>query len=95
MLLGYRLAWERAGVLHRDISLGNILIMYELEEEGHSGVIHDFDHSATTDLPPSRRQDESPARTDTDIPFSDGMRLTWWEHVVSGRTICAHGFLAC
>ena len=82
-------------MLVRDICVGTILSADRPEDGEFVRSIHDFDHSATTDLPPSRRQDESPARTDTDVPFSDGMRLTWWEHVVSGRTICAHGFLAC
>ena len=57
LLLGHRLAWERAGVLHRDISLGNILITDELEENGHSGFIHDFDHSYMTPRIPSEMDD--------------------------------------
>ena len=57
MLLGHRLAWEKAGVLHRDISLGNILITDELEEIGYSGFIHDFDHSYMTPRVPGDMDD--------------------------------------
>ncbi|TBU46964.1 hypothetical protein BD309DRAFT_831662, partial [Dichomitus squalens] len=40
---GHREAWE-VGVLHRDVSTGNILIS-ERPEERLRGFLHDFDYS--------------------------------------------------
>ncbi|KAI0706503.1 hypothetical protein C8Q76DRAFT_682878 [Earliella scabrosa] len=51
---GHRVAWEQAGVLHRDISLGNILITDDPTEGGCHGFIHDFDYSSMTELPPGQ-----------------------------------------
>ncbi|KAI0656411.1 hypothetical protein C8Q70DRAFT_1056644 [Cubamyces menziesii] len=42
---GHKLAWERAGVLHRDVSLGNILIVDDSLEGPNTGFLHDFDYS--------------------------------------------------
>ncbi|KAL7279491.1 hypothetical protein ACG7TL_007334 [Trametes sanguinea] len=43
-------AWIRAGILHRDVSVGNILIVDEPREETPSicGFLHDFDYSSVT-----------------------------------------------
>ncbi|RPD54994.1 hypothetical protein L226DRAFT_563188 [Lentinus tigrinus ALCF2SS1-7] len=44
---GHKLATEKAGVLHRDISVGNVLIVDKPEEGPQSrGFIHDFDYSS-------------------------------------------------
>lgn len=48
------MAWEQAGVLHRDISLGNILISDDPADDGCQGFIHDFDYSSMTKLPPGQ-----------------------------------------
>ncbi|KAI0706496.1 hypothetical protein C8Q76DRAFT_800918 [Earliella scabrosa] len=69
---GHRLAWEKAGVLHRDISLGNILIMDELEEDGHSGFIHDFDHSYMTPRIPGAMDDDDDGIVDDERMKSTG-----------------------
>ncbi|KAH9849646.1 hypothetical protein C2E23DRAFT_356433 [Lenzites betulinus] len=46
-VLGHRRAWEDAQVLHRDVSLGNILITDEPMDEPNSvGFLHDFDYSS-------------------------------------------------
>ncbi|TFK88995.1 hypothetical protein K466DRAFT_546057 [Polyporus arcularius HHB13444] len=50
--IGHKLAFEKAGVLHRDMSVGNILIVDEAEDESFAGFIHDFDYSAMTDVAP-------------------------------------------
>ncbi|KAH9855751.1 hypothetical protein C2E23DRAFT_548717 [Lenzites betulinus] len=45
-VLGHKRAWEDARVLHRDISVGNILIADEpTNEPNSSGFLHDFDYS--------------------------------------------------
>ncbi|OSC97843.1 hypothetical protein PYCCODRAFT_1471492, partial [Trametes coccinea BRFM310] len=43
---GHRIAWERAKVLHRDVSLGNILIADDAPEGSHRGFLHDWDYSS-------------------------------------------------
>ena len=46
----------RAGILHRDVSVNNILIVDEPEDQAQSaGFIHDFDYSWMSCKPP--RQD--------------------------------------
>ena len=44
--LGHQQAWERAGILHRDVSIGNILIVDKPREGSFLGFIHDFDYSS-------------------------------------------------
>ena len=55
VILGHRQAWEDAGVLHRDISVGNILIVDDPEEDEFVGFIHDFDYSSMTDAAPKEQ----------------------------------------
>ncbi|OSC97847.1 hypothetical protein PYCCODRAFT_1398059 [Trametes coccinea BRFM310] len=43
---GHRIAWERANVLHRDVSLGNILIADDAPDGSHRGFLHDWDYSS-------------------------------------------------
>ncbi|KAI0761571.1 hypothetical protein BD413DRAFT_616947 [Trametes elegans] len=47
-LEGHRLAWEYGGVLHKDVSSGNILIVVRRRpgRKPSRGIIHDFDYSA-------------------------------------------------
>ncbi|KAJ3001105.1 hypothetical protein NUW54_g6644 [Trametes sanguinea] len=53
-VIGHQQAWLRAGILHRDVSVGNILIVDEPGEEAPSicGFLHDFDYSSMTPLTP-------------------------------------------
>ncbi|KAI0788300.1 hypothetical protein C8Q74DRAFT_1367047 [Fomes fomentarius] len=51
---GHKSAWEIAGILHRDISLGNILIA---EDSTRGGFLHDFDYSSMTEVIPGRQSD--------------------------------------
>ncbi|RDX46242.1 hypothetical protein OH76DRAFT_1356337, partial [Lentinus brumalis] len=51
-ILGHRLAWEEAGILHRDISIGNILIVDERTPGGPTGFLHDFDAGFITRYAP-------------------------------------------
>ncbi|KAI0648716.1 hypothetical protein C8Q79DRAFT_1007290 [Trametes meyenii] len=45
--LGHQLLWEKAEILHRDISVGNILIKDEKrKEDKFSGFLHDYDYSS-------------------------------------------------
>ncbi|TBU27776.1 hypothetical protein BD311DRAFT_788906 [Dichomitus squalens] len=44
---GHRVAVTRAGILHRDVSVNNILIVDDPAEQGSfTGFIHDFDYSS-------------------------------------------------
>ncbi|KAI0667823.1 hypothetical protein C8Q78DRAFT_289572 [Trametes maxima] len=46
-ILGHRLLWEKAEILHRDVSVGNILIKDEkTTEDKFSGFLHDYDYSS-------------------------------------------------
>ncbi|KAL7279513.1 hypothetical protein ACG7TL_007356 [Trametes sanguinea] len=49
---GHRIAWERAKVLHRDVSLGNILIADDAPEGCHRGFLHDWDYSSMGPIDP-------------------------------------------
>lgn len=47
MVAGHKLAMEKAGVLHRDISVGNVLIVDDPDAATlFRGFIHDFDYSS-------------------------------------------------
>ncbi|KAI0788303.1 hypothetical protein C8Q74DRAFT_672811 [Fomes fomentarius] len=58
-LKGHKLAWEVAGVLHRDVSIGNILITDEATTDGCHGFIHDFDYSSMESRVPPGEDDEA------------------------------------
>ncbi|KAI0373637.1 hypothetical protein BV20DRAFT_750961 [Pilatotrama ljubarskyi] len=45
-ILGHQQARERAQVLHRDVSVGNILIVDEPKEKRFCGFLHDYDCSS-------------------------------------------------
>lgn len=46
---------ERGGVLHRDVSSGNILIVEEPQDHSHSkGFLGDYDYSSMTLDPPGK-----------------------------------------
>ncbi|KAI0373622.1 hypothetical protein BV20DRAFT_749729, partial [Pilatotrama ljubarskyi] len=45
-IVGHRLAREKAQVLHRDVSIGNILIVDEPKKKGFGGFLHDYDYSS-------------------------------------------------
>ena len=48
---GHRLALIRAGILHRDVSVGNILIV-DNNGDTYAGFLHDFDYSSMSrDVP--------------------------------------------
>ena len=47
---GHQQAWE-VGILHRDVSVGNVLIAEYPEERMH-GFLHDFDYSSMTKFAP-------------------------------------------
>ncbi|EMD37056.1 hypothetical protein CERSUDRAFT_137487, partial [Gelatoporia subvermispora B] len=43
-VIGHRCAWE-SGILHRDISAGNVLIVEEHMKKPFEGFLTDFDYS--------------------------------------------------
>ncbi|KAL7279490.1 hypothetical protein ACG7TL_007333 [Trametes sanguinea] len=58
-VIGHQQAWLRAGILHRDVSVGNILIVDEPSSEASScGFLHDFDYSS---MSPEEDPDTAPA----------------------------------
>ncbi|KAI0761620.1 hypothetical protein BD413DRAFT_485671 [Trametes elegans] len=61
-LLGHRQAYVEAGVLHRDFSLGNILITDKPKGDDPIGYIHDLDYSSMTP------DDETTAPTSAEAP---------------------------
>ncbi|KAI0666595.1 hypothetical protein C8Q78DRAFT_436711 [Trametes maxima] len=56
---GHRLLWEKAKILHRDVSVGNILIADDQEGKDFVGFLHDFDYSAM-ECEPQAPADDSP-----------------------------------
>lgn len=42
-VLAHRKAWESANILHRDVSVGNIMIDVESDEEQPIGFLNDWD----------------------------------------------------
>lgn len=55
-LLGHRDAWEKAKVLHRDVSIGNIMIDVESSEEDPRGMLIDWDVCRYEDEPSTSEQ---------------------------------------
>ena len=55
-----------AGILHRDVSVGNILIVDRPEPDSFTGFIHDFDRSSMTDAPPVQYEGSSDEKVDSD-----------------------------
>ena len=49
--VGHQLANE-AGILHRDVSVNNIMIVDYSEDSKFTGFLHDFDHSSMPAEPP-------------------------------------------
>ncbi len=74
---GHESAWEIAGILHRDISLGNILIA---EDSTRGGFLHDFDYSSMTEVIPGRQSDPVSAALFEVIKLDDHRK----ERTVSG-----------
>ncbi|KAI8982706.1 hypothetical protein BD414DRAFT_537726 [Trametes punicea] len=62
-IIGHREAWALAGVLHRDVSPGNILIA-DSSQGTYVGFLHDFDYS-------SMMKDEAGAGADMESPAAD------------------------
>ncbi|KAI0656364.1 hypothetical protein C8Q70DRAFT_921664 [Cubamyces menziesii] len=58
---GHQIAMKYGGILHRDISNGNILIVDRPvpEKPDCKGVLHDFDYSSMTAVPPSENTSSS------------------------------------
>ena len=50
---GHKLLWEKAGILHRDVSAGNILIVEKQGSRSFHGFIHDFDYSSMAGIQPA------------------------------------------
>lgn len=75
--LGHQLAWEKARVLHRDVSVGNILIADEPRpgqpepKKKQTGFLHDYDYSAM-EADPSEADDDALASSSSSSPQSDG-----------------------
>ncbi|KAI0350409.1 hypothetical protein OH77DRAFT_1413043 [Trametes cingulata] len=61
---GHQLAMEYGGILHRDVSTGNILIVDQPRQHRTKGVLHDFDYSSMTAVPPA----EAKATASSDPP---------------------------
>ena len=49
-IVGHKQAWEKARVLHKDVSDGNILLSDNPLGNTFEGFLHDFDYSAMEDL---------------------------------------------
>lgn len=62
-LLGHQLATERAGILHRDVSSGNVLIVEHvpITPPLSYGILHDYDYSSMTLVPPDDPEQADPA----------------------------------
>ncbi|EIW58068.1 uncharacterized protein TRAVEDRAFT_21480 [Trametes versicolor FP-101664 SS1] len=62
-IVGHQLAMKRAGVSHRDISSGNVLIVDHLPVTRplSYGVLLDYDYSSMTLVPPDDFEDADPA----------------------------------
>ncbi|KAH9896021.1 hypothetical protein C8Q73DRAFT_462505 [Cubamyces lactineus] len=65
---GHRLAMERGGILHRDVSSGNILIV-DRPPPTHqcAGILHDYDYSSMTLYPPEINANDG-AQSDATLP---------------------------
>ncbi|KAI0675544.1 hypothetical protein C8Q78DRAFT_1074557 [Trametes maxima] len=64
-IIGHRLLWEKADILHRDVSVGNILIKDEKKQDDKfTGFLHDFDYSSM--VPDPATATDAPEGVSTD-----------------------------
>ncbi|OJT12266.1 hypothetical protein TRAPUB_11200 [Trametes pubescens] len=77
---GHQLAWQKAKVMHRDISVGNILIADQLYAKKHAkksrkkaftGFLHDYDYSAM-DSDTSEEEEDAPSSSAPSSGSSEG-----------------------
>ena len=73
-LKGHRQAWE-AGILHQDISVGNILIS-EHPQDRMRGFLLDFDYSSMT---------KEPSELDAEFPLVNPLTQIAEEYEVEGK----------
>ena len=74
MIIGQQLAFEKAGTLHHDVSLGNVSIVDggSDPEAGFVDFLHDTDYSSVSDVPPTHEDDDLPTHDDPeDSPLDD------------------------
>ena len=88
---GHRVAVTRAGVLHRDISVGNILIVdYPDDPDTFAGFLHDFDYSSMSrDVP-----DESCSSV-TGVSLAEKLIADADAGALKERTVRAHQLHHC
>ncbi|EIW56998.1 uncharacterized protein TRAVEDRAFT_127409, partial [Trametes versicolor FP-101664 SS1] len=74
---GHQLAWKKARVMHRDISVGNILISDEPKpsKKAYTGFLHDYDYSQMED-DPSNTDEDSPSPSSPSSGSPDGSPTT-------------------
>ncbi|KAH9902362.1 hypothetical protein C8Q73DRAFT_633301 [Cubamyces lactineus] len=72
-ILGHELAWKDACVLHRDISLGNILIADEVRSDDAPffGFIHDFDYSSMGPVKTDSEDEKTTCDSDKDVNLKE------------------------
>ena len=78
---GHQLACDEAGILHRDISVGNILIVDNPGSSQFTGFIHDFDYSSMEEEIPHggkpRDYSDDDDNDELDGDVMDLVRVAW------------------
>ncbi|KAI0656409.1 hypothetical protein C8Q70DRAFT_1011426 [Cubamyces menziesii] len=72
---GHELAWKDAKLLHRDVSVGNILIADNPEGNDFIGFIHDFDYSSMEDDGIPDECDGGPAKSASAIDLAQAYEI--------------------
>ena len=82
---------SRAGVLHRDVSIGNVFIVDDEEDQDEfSGFLHDFDYSSMSRDPPKTNLSRCKASKLTERLFGDEDFGELKERTVRICSLCGH-----
>ena len=88
------MALLRAGILHRDVSVGNVLIKAASTHENPSGFLHDFDCAIMSAEPPkympSSQMDPDEAEWAIYETHGDSLRTRVVSVIVIGGHVMGH-----
>ena len=78
----HKAAYEQCDIIHRDVSVGNILIVENRDEHPFAGFLHDFDYSSMSDAG-SQQDIEMQEGEQAASPYQTGMSVSSLEFNVA------------
>lgn len=89
----HRILFNEHGILHRDISLNNLLLYRPKEDEDADGVLIDFDYSEELDIIDSdsdAKESEASINEAADVEGGEASTNEATSGIDSIRTVCSH-----